>query len=301
MRWEGREGSKNIEDRRSMGGGKAIAGGGGLIAIILAFVFAFINSGGDVGQAGKQALNQAAQQAQQAVQVNAAKSGQAVDPEEDRQAQFVSVVLKDTEDVWNELFPKLLQRPYREPKLVLFRDGVDSACGRASSAVGPFYCPGDSNVYLDLDFFDEMENKFEAEGDFARAYVIAHEVGHHIQNLLGLSMEVQQLQARVSKVEGNRLSVRLELQADFIAGVWAHHAQRTKGILEPGDIREAIVAAQAIGDDTLQKKATGRIVPDAFTHGTSDQRIRWFTSGLESGTFTIEALEQFFELDYEQL
>lgn len=299
MRWEGREGSKNVEDRRGMGGA-AVAGGGGFLAVILAVVFAFLNSGGNVQQAVNQGV-QELQNQQQVAQVNAAKSGQAVDPEEDLQAQFVGVVLKDTEDVWNELFPQLLGRPYREPKLILFRDGVQSACGHATSAVGPFYCPGDSNVYLDLDFFDEMETKFEAEGDFARAYVIAHEVGHHIQNLLGLSMKVQQLQAKSSKVESNRLSVRLELQADFLAGVWAHHAHRTKGILEEGDIKEAIVAAQAIGDDTLMKKASGRVVPDAFTHGSSEQRIRWFSEGLRSGEFTVEALEQFFELEYSQL
>ncbi|MCR9296308.1 MAG: neutral zinc metallopeptidase, partial [bacterium] len=177
--------------------------------------------------------------------------------------------------------------------------GVSSACGMASAAMGPFYCPGDQNVYLDLSFFQEMREKFKAPGDFACAYVIAHEVGHHVQNLLGLSMEVQRAQQQSSKVEANNLSVRLELQADFLAGVWAHHAQKKMAILEEGDIGEAIRAAQAIGDDTLQRQATGRVVPDAFTHGSSEQRIRWFTQGLKSGN--LEDLNLLFEMNYDEL
>lgn len=293
MRWEGREGSKNVEDRRSMSG-QAMVGGGGILAVIVAIVFTLM-SGGDM----QQAVQQGAQQLQRQAEAQATAGQQEpVDPN-DPQAQFVSVVLKDTEDVWNSLFPELVGKAYREPKLVLFRGSVQSACGSASSAVGPFYCPGDSNVYLDLSFFDEMRTKFKAPGDFACAYVIAHEVGHHVQNLLGLSQHVQNLQRQASKVEANHLSVRLELQADFLAGVWAHHAQKTKDILEAGDIGEAIRAAQQIGDDTLMKQAQGRVVPDAFTHGSSEQRIRWFTNGFKTGN--LEDLQLLFETDYESL
>lgn len=296
MRWQGREGSRNVEDRRSAKG-PAVAGGG-ILAIVLAMLFAYFQSGGDVGQAVRQGLQEGQRQAVAAV---AAKSNTPVNPEEDQQAKFAAVVLKDTEDVWDALFPQLVGKPYRYPKMVLFRDGVQSACGHATAAVGPFYCPGDSNVYLDLSFFDELRTKFKAEGDFACAYVIAHEVGHHIQNLLGLSMKVQRAQSQSSKVEANQLSVRLELQADFLAGVWAHHAQATKQILEEGDLGEAIRAAQAIGDDTLQREATGTVRPDAFTHGTSEQRIRWFTEGVRTGEFTEESLDAFFSLPYDQL
>jgi predicted metalloprotease len=294
MRWEGRSGSENVEDRRSMRGPAAIGGGSILIAI-LAVVFTLMR-GGDPQQALQQGVQQLQRQQAAAAAVDGQQQGI---PENDEQAQFVSVVLRDTEDVWNELFPELVGKQYREPKLVLFRDAVNSACGQASAAVGPFYCPGDFNVYLDLSFFEEMRTKFKAPGDFACAYVIAHEVGHHVQNLLGFSAEVQSIQSRVSKVEANNWSVRLELQADFLAGVWAHHAQRSKQILEGGDIEEAIRAAQAIGDDTLQRQAQGRVVPDAFTHGTSEQRIRWFTQGLKSGNFN--DLKLLFELDYGDL
>lgn len=293
MRWQGREGSKNIEDRRSKAG-PAMVGGGGILAVVIAVVFTLMQGGG-----AQQALQVGVQQMQKQAAAQAASGVQNISPEDDEQAAFVSVVLKDTEDVWNDLFPKLVGKPYQEPKLVLFRGAVDSACGRASSAVGPFYCPGDNNVYLDLSFFEEMRTRFKAPGDFACAYVVAHEVGHHVQNLLGLSMEVQRQQQRLSKTEGNRLSVRLELQADFLAGVWAHHAQKTKQILESGDIGEAIGAAQAIGDDTLQRQAQGRVVPDAFTHGTSEQRIRWFSYGLKSGN--LDDLGLLFELEYDQL
>ncbi|MCA9125522.1 MAG: neutral zinc metallopeptidase [Planctomycetales bacterium] len=296
MKWQGREGSTNVEDRRSMKGPAAL-GGGGLIIAILAVVFTLLR-GGNMNQA----LQQGAAQLQQQQAAQAARGDGQAGPlsEQERELEsFVSVVLKDTEDVWNVVLPQTLGKQYQEPVLVLFRGSVDSACGQASSAVGPFYCPGDNQVYLDLSFFDELRTKFRAPGDFACAYVIAHEVGHHVQNLLGLSMQVQQEQSRLSKAEANKLSVRLELQADFLAGVWAHHAQRMKQILEPDDIGEAIRAAQQIGDDTLQRQATGRVVPDAFTHGTSEQRIRWFSYGLETGE--LEELQLLFELDYNEL
>jgi predicted metalloprotease len=203
-------------------------------------------------------------------------------PEENRLADFVSVVLADTEDTWHDLFRRG-GTTYREPKLVLFTDAVESACGFAESAVGPFYCPRDQNVYIDLSFFREMKDRFHAPGDFAQAYVIAHEIGHHVQNLLGISEKVQNARARASQVEGNRLSVRLELQADCLSGVWAYHANRARNIIEEGDVEEALGAASAIGDDRLQKQSRGFVVPDAFTHGTSEQRVRWFRRGLESG------------------
>lgn len=203
-------------------------------------------------------------------------------PEQQELAQFTSVVLADTEDVWHALFQQLGRR-YEEPKLVLFSGSVQSACGYASAASGPFYCPADRKVYIDLVFYEELKRKFGAPGDFAQAYVIAHEVGHHVQNLLGTSREVQSMRGRISKEDYNKLSVRLELQADYYAGVWAHHAQRTKQILEEGDIEEAMNAANAIGDDTLQKRSRGYVVPDSFTHGTSEQRMRWFLKGLKSG------------------
>jgi predicted metalloprotease len=202
--------------------------------------------------------------------------------EENRMAEFVSVVLADTEDAWHELF-RQAGSAYREPKLILFTDAVESACGFADSAVGPFYCPADQRVYIDLGFFRELTDRFRAPGDFAQAYVIAHEVGHHVQNLLGISRKVQNARSRASRVEGNRLSVRLELQADCLAGIWAYHANRARNIIEAGDVEEALGAASAIGDDRLQKQTRGFVVPDAFTHGTSEQRVRWFRTGIESG------------------
>lgn len=197
--------------------------------------------------------------------------------------EFISVVLADTEDVWHSVFKSELNRRYQEPKLVLFSGQVESACGFATAAVGPFYCPGDNHVYLDLSFYETMKNRFGAAGDFAQAYVVAHEVGHHVQNLLGISRRVREMQAGVSKEEANRLSVRLELQADYFAGVWAHHAQKMKNILDRGDLDEALNCAAAIGDDALQKQAQGYVVPESFTHGTSEQRKRWFLKGWDSG------------------
>jgi predicted metalloprotease len=205
--------------------------------------------------------------------------------------EFVKRILGSTEDVWTELFPKETNRRYKEPTLVMFSGQTKSACGFANAAVGPFYCPADQKVYIDLAFYDELKNKFRAPGDFAQAYVIAHEIGHHVQNQLGLTDKVHSRQGRVSKEEFNQLSVRLELQADYLAGVWAHHAQKTKGILEAGDLKEGLVAATAIGDDRLQMQAQGYVVPDSFTHGTSEQRLRWFTKGLKAGT--IEGFDTF--------
>jgi hypothetical protein len=205
-----------------------------------------------------------------------------VSPEEDRLAEFVSVVLADTEDTWHTLFRQMGQS-YQEPSLVLFSGAVESACGFAQAAVGPFYCPRDQKVYIDLSFFEDLENRFRAPGDFAQAYVIAHEIGHHVQNLLGIAGKVDTLKSRVGENEGNRLSVMLELQADCLAGVWAYHADRSRRILEQGDIEEALNAASAIGDDRLQRSSRGYVTPDSFTHGSSAQRVYWFRQGIETG------------------
>jgi predicted metalloprotease len=288
MRWKDERRSENIEDRRSIRpAGLAVGGGIGTLILVVVAVL--------LGADPRKVLNfvQAQQQKGGAQQ----KVERPLNPAEEERKQFVSVVLAQTEDVWDELFKQQLNRPYKKPTLVLFVDGVTTeGCGMASSAVGPFYCPGDEKVYLDLGFFKEMEDRFNAPGDFAQAYVVAHEVGHHVQNLLGLNSKVHALQARSSKEEANQLSVRLELQADFLAGVWAHHAQRRRQILEPGDVETALNAAKEIGDDTLQKKAQGYVVPDSFTHGTSEQRVRWFRLGLKTGdinqgdTFSAESL-----------
>jgi predicted metalloprotease len=272
MRWKGRRESTNVEDRRSLSkGGVAVGGGAG--ALLLVVVLALL-TGQDPG---------ALLQEMQPEQPPAAAPGEAgADGVDDEAKQFVSVVLADTEDVWKEQFQQL-GREYEEPVLVLFKGRVESACGLASAAVGPFYCPGDHKLYIDLAFFDELKRRFGAPGDFAQAYVIAHEVGHHVQTLLGTTAKVDALRSRLSKAEANQLSVRMELQADFLAGVWAHHAQKTKQILEPGDMEEALRAANAIGDDRLQQQAQGYVVPDSFTHGSSEQRIRWFRRGFETG------------------
>jgi uncharacterized protein len=272
MRWRGRTGSGNVEDRRGLGrGGLAI--GGGIGGLILAAIYVLM--GGDPSQ-----LPTSQDETSSSVSTQAP-----LNPAEEEKKQFASVVLKDTEDVWQEQFRRQGQT-YREPTMVLFTDAVPSACGYAGSAVGPFYCPGDTRVYLDLSFFDDLDRRFGAPGDFAQAYVIAHEVGHHVQNLLGIHEQVAQMQDRLSEQERNQLSVRIELQADYFAGVWAHHAQATKQVLEPGDLEEALNAAAAIGDDRLQRETTGQVVPDSFTHGSSEQRIRWFRKGFESGDMT---------------
>jgi len=211
-------------------------------------------------------------------------SGSAVPgtPEEEKMKDFVSAVLGETEDVWREIFSRR-GKTYRDPKLVLFSGLVESACGTAQSASGPFYCPGDEKVYLDMSFFSELSQRLGAPGDFAQAYVIAHEIGHHVQDLLGISGQVDAMRRRVGEAESNQLSVRLELQADFLAGVWAHYAQESMSVLEPGDLEEALNAASSIGDDRLQRRSQGYVVPDAFTHGTSEQRVKWFRRGYETG------------------
>jgi len=270
MRWQGEQQSDNVEDRRRMSGGRPMAIGGiGTLVLLALGLFMGIDP---------QALFQIANRVQQA----APQQEQPVNPADDELKQFVSVVLANTEVVWQDLFRRDgLQ--YEKPKLVLFTGQVESACGFASAAVGPFYCPGDSKVYLDLSFYRELDERFGAPGDFAQAYVVAHEIGHHVQNQLGISERVSSMRRRVSEAEYNKLSVRLELQADYFAGVWAHHAEKMRHILEPGDIDEALRCASAIGDDRLQKQAQGRVVPDSFTHGTSAQRARWFRRGFETG------------------
>jgi predicted metalloprotease len=275
MRWRGREQSENVEDRRGVTpGGLAIGGGLGTIVLIGVFLL----MGGDPGRL-LQMLNQTELSTDGSVHPGQTGQTGALN---DEGKEFVSVVLKDTEDVWGELF-RQAGRTYEPPGLVLFSGRVQSGCGVAGAASGPFYCPEDGKVYIDLSFYDELRERFGAPGDFAQAYVIAHEVGHHVQRLLGISERVAAMRERVSEEEYNQLSVRLELQADFLAGVWANHAERAKQILEAGDIEEALNAASAIGDDRLQRQATGTVTPDAFTHGTSAQRVRWFRKGFETG------------------
>ena len=270
MRWQGKQGSQNVDDRRGKKVAKGAAGVGiGTIIIALLFML--------MGEDPQQIINQAQQQQPQYEQ-QAQAGGQ-----DDELKQFVSVVLKQTEDVWNKLFVEQVGQRYKEPILVIYSGQVSSACGYASAATGPFYCPGDDNLYIDLSFYQELKTRFRAPGDFAMAYVVAHEVAHHVQNLLGITAYVDKQRNQLSKADFNQLSVRLELQADFLAGVWVHHAQQMNNILEKGDIEEALNAANAIGDDRLQKQSQGYIVPDAFTHGTSEQRVRWFTKGVKSG------------------
>jgi predicted metalloprotease len=270
MLWKGRRQSENIEDRRGMTGRRA-AVGGGLGALALAVIVLLLGGNPDEVLQNLQTAPVAGQE-----------QTRTLTAEEKEMGDFVAVVLADTEDVWNGIF-RQNEGEYREPKLVLFSGTVDSACGFAQSAAGPFYCPGDEKVYIDLDFFREMQQRLGARGDFAWAYVIAHEVGHHVQNLLGIMEQMQGKQQTLSRQEYNRFLVRLELQADFLAGVWAHHAQRLKHILEAGDIEEGMNAAAAVGDDRIMKREQGIVVPDAFTHGTSAQRVRWFTLGFETG------------------
>lgn len=268
MRWRGERQSDNIEDRRGMSrGGMAIGGGlGSIVLIVLALLF---------GADPRQLLEQLPTEGP------ATQTSRSTNPQDEELKQFTAVVLASTEDVWKEIF-RQSGRQYREPTLQLFSDQARSACGVAGSAVGPFYCAGDEKVYIDLAFFRELESRFQAPGDFAQAYVVAHEVGHHLQHLLGTMDRVNSARGRLSEEENNQLSVRLELQADFLAGVWAHYAQK-KGVVELGDIEEALGAASAVGDDRLQRQTQGYVVPDSFTHGTSEQRIRWFRKGLETG------------------
>jgi predicted metalloprotease len=274
MLWQGRRESSNVEDRRGMSG-RGMAVGGGIGTMVIAFIVYLL--GGNPNQVLNTNSTQQAPTEQSA-------------PTNDQTSHFVRTIMADTEDIWSQLFSKM-GRQYADPHLVLFSGVTQSACGNASQATGPFYCPGDSKVYLDASFFDELQNRFGAEGgDFADAYVIAHEVGHHVQHLLGITDKVDAQRGRVSETEQNALSVRLELQADFLAGVWAHYeAQQhaandpTRSVIQEGDIEKALNAASTIGDDRLQKESQGYVVPDAFTHGTSAQRVRWFKKGFETG------------------
>lgn len=284
MRWTGRRQSSNVEDRRGSGGGGGMLKGGlGIGGVIIVVIISLVM---------KKNPLEVLQQTGVGTSNNYTSEERApLSPEEEKMGEFVSVVLADTEDVWHKLMSD-----YREPTLVLFTDQVASGCGNATSATGPFYCSADEKLYIDLSFYEELRSRFQAPGDFAQAYVIAHEVGHHIQHLMGITDRVHGMRGQLSETEYNKLSVRLELQADFLAGVWAHHAQKMQNILEEGDIEEALGAATAIGDDRLQKQATGHVVPDSFTHGTSAQRVRWFKKGFETGdinqgdTFNAEEL-----------
>lgn len=268
MRWRGERESSNVEDKRGLSSKGIIGGGIGGIVIILVVLLL----GGD-----PTSLLQNIQTDQQTTTSNYSETA-----EEKELTQFVSVVLAETEDIWHKIFSDLGEN-YREPKLVLFTGSVQSACGTAGTSTGPFYCPGDEKLYIDLSFFNELQNRFKAPGDFAMAYVVAHEVGHHIQKLLGTMDKMEKLRSRLSEEEYNKYSVRLELQADFYAGVWAHYTDKMKGLLEEGDVEEALNAASAVGDDRIQKQAQGYIVPDSFTHGTSEQRKRWFYKGYTTG------------------
>ena len=278
MKWKGRRRSTNVEDRRGSSTGTKIAAGGGVMAIL--FLVLQIFGGSEVNEI----LDQLPQQ-------GPVTEERELTAEEKELGAFTEVVLADTEDIWNEIFAQN-GADYREPGMVLFSDRVQTACGGASAASGPFYCPADEKLYMDLKFFEELRTRFGAKGgDFAIAYVIAHEVGHHVQNLIGTAEEVRRLQQGLSQAEANELSVALELQADFYAGVWAHHNQEN---LDPGDIEEALSAASAVGDDAIMKRTSGTVVPDAFTHGTSRQRVEWFTKGYRTGNIsqgeTFEAL-----------
>jgi predicted metalloprotease len=277
MRWQGRQGSSNVEDRRGVRVGRA--GGIGIGTIVLALIAIYF------GQDPSVVL--------QGVQPSAPTSQEGPyqeTPEEAQSREFVSVVLADTEETWGEIF-RQAGRTYEPPKLVLFSGAVESACGFAEAAVGPFYCPGDHKVYIDLSFYQELQTRFGAPGDFAQAYVVAHEIGHHVQTLLGISEQNMAARQRASQAEANALSVRQELQADCFAGIWAHNADRSRQLLEQGDVEEGLNAAAAIGDDRLQKQGRGYVSPESFTHGSSEQRVRWFKRGLESGS--VQACDTF--------
>ena len=278
MRWQGRRQSKNVEDRRSLG--REVAVGGGLLTLLIMAAALFFP---DLVPVLKLFEGGGARQAAPAKPVN------------DEMGAFIRTVVAENEDVWGQLFPQAFNKRFAPARLVMFTGRVQSGCGIADAGAGPFYCPLDKTVYIDPTFYEELKRRFGAPGDFAQAYVIAHEFGHHIQNQLGISQQVQSLQGRVPQVEYNKQSVRLELQADFLAGVWAHHLARYAGILDEDDIREAVNAAAAIGDDRIQRQSQGYIVPDAFTHGSSEQRVRWFMYGLKTGDPTL--LQRAFEVD----
>ena len=273
MDWKNGRRSDNIEDRRGMSLGRGVVGGG-IGTVVIAVIAMFL------GVDPRVVLQGAGELAPQAAEQRAPVRS---DPAEERMKDFVSVVLADTEDTWGAIFAAGNAR-YEVPKLVLFTDAVRSACGNAQSAMGPFYCPGDREVYIDLSFYRDLTEKLGAPGDFAQAYVIAHEIGHHVQNLLGISEKVQAARRRSDEARANALSVRLELQADCFAGIWANHANRSRHILEAGDVEEGLNAAAAIGDDRLQKQGRGYVVPESFTHGSSAQRVKWFRRGIESGS-----------------
>ena len=274
MKWEGRRQSSNVDDRRGMRGKGGLIVGGGIVGIIVVLLQLF---GGETGQQVASVVNQVAggnqtQQAVERVELNA---------EQKKIGEFTATVLADTEDVWEKVFSQNGLGTYKKPTLVLFTENVSTGCGNATAAVGPFYCPADQKLYMDMDFFEELKSRFGAKGgDFAIAYVMAHEVGHHIQTLLGISQQVRQKQQGLSKAAANKWSVAQELQADFYAGVWAHHNQK---YLDTDDIDEALSAANAVGDDAIQKRMQGHVVPDSFTHGTSEQRKYWFTKGYNTG------------------
>ena len=274
MRWESGRRSENVEDRRGVNVSRRVVGGGiGTILLVLVALYFGIDPSIILNQSPLQIPKSGAPTQSEPYSAS---------PEEKRLGEFVSVVLADTEDTWQGLF-RSMGKTYEVPKLVLFSGAVESACGMASAAMGPFYCPMDQKVYIDLSFYSDLKNRFGAPGDFAQAYVIAHEVGHHVQNLLGIAEKVQSMRSRMSETEANRLSVMMELQADCLSGVWAHHADRARQILEQGDIEEALNAASSIGDDRMQRQARGHVTPDSFTHGSSAQRVRWFKRGLETG------------------
>jgi predicted metalloprotease len=291
MRLDDREESENVEDQRGFSpqqAGMAIGGGGLLLAVVLMFL----------GMDPRQALQLVAGPQQQGQANPQGGPPRPVDPEEEKQAHFTKVIFGDTERIWGGLFQKG-GKDYAKPTLHLYSGMVDSACGQATAAVGPFYCPGDSKVYIDLAFYKDMQDKLQAPGEFARAYVVAHEVGHHVQRLLGYTRFVDRARATGDKGEMNRASVRLELQADYFAGVWAYYGQKEYNFLDPGDVDSALNAAFEIGDDRLQKKSRGYVVPDSFTHGTSKQRMHWFKQGFETGN--IKGASKLFDLEYDQL
>lgn len=274
MKWQGRRKSDDLEDRRGLGSTGKVVAGGGLIGIIILLINIF---GGESAQNLAPILEQM-QQGQ-----SAPTESRELTAKEKEEGEFINALLIDNLDVWTKIF-KENGWTYKAPKLVLFSGQVSTACGGASSASGPFYCPGDQKVYMDMTFFDELKSKFGAKGrDFAVAYVVAHEIGHHVQTLLGTSAKMRQMQQGLSEAEANKLSVALELQADFYAGVWTHYNEEMNQILEPGDIEEALSAANAVGDDAIQKKMQGQVVPDSFTHGTSEQRMYWFNKGFKTG------------------
>jgi len=275
MRWTSGRRSENVEDRRGFHVSRRAAGGGiGTIVLVLVALYFGVDPSVILDQT---------QMSVPGASTSTQSAPYSASPEEKRLAEFVSVVLADTEDTWHALF-RSMGKTYEEPRLVLFSGAVESACGFASAAVGPFYCPADQKVYIDLSFYSDLKSRFGAPGDFAQAYVISHEVGHHVQNLLGIAEKVHSLRGRVSEKEANKLSVMMELQADCLSGVWAHHADKARKILEQGDVEEALNAASAIGDDRLQRKARGYVTPDSFTHGSSAQRMHWFKRGLETGS-----------------